>query len=117
MYRFSSVDVRERRWGTKGLGWVSGKAKIQSSKNYKVPHVGWSRVTKKQTLLLKDLDDSEFYFLHSYSSKINNVKYVRATFNYGCEMTAVVENNIFGVQFHPEKVRKGLKVLQNFNTI
>jgi len=107
----------------KGLGWIEGKIeKIKPvERTFKVPHVGWSRLAncQKDERLLQGIDNDEFYFIHSYSPKINDKKYVSATFNYNYEMTAAAEkNNIFGVQFHPEKsFDAGLKVLRNFGKI
>ena len=66
--------------------------------------------------MLKGLNDNEFYFLHSYATKIYDDNHVSATFDYDCTMIAAAEKaNIFGVQFHPEKsYESGLKVLRNF---
>lgn len=81
--------------------------------------MSWNEIKiKKQSNLLTGLsDESRFYFVHSYHMKCNNENDILANTNYGYEFTSAVEKeNIFGVQFHPEKSHKfGMRLLENFN--
>jgi glutamine amidotransferase len=83
----------------------------------KLPHMGWNQLKKKrESSLLAGIDrGAYFYFAHSYAALDSN-EAAAATCSYGTEFAAVVEqNNIFAVQFHPEKSGdSGARVLQNF---
>ena len=84
----------------------------------KLPHMGWNDVVmKKNNILFNELDENAiFYFLHSYYFKCNQKNDVIATTEYGISFTSAVNfNNIFGIQFHPEKSHKyGEQLLNNF---
>ena len=99
-----------------GLGWIKGE--VVKIKAARLPHVGWNdiKVKNKQSLLFKNIPDNNFYFVHSYTLKPLSKPLVSATCEYGQNLVAAIEkNNIFGVQFHPEKSQTaGLKVLENF---
>jgi imidazole glycerol-phosphate synthase subunit HisH len=103
-----------------GLGWIDGKVKKFSFSNdsLKVPHMGWNTVspTKNSVLLPKDNREKRFYFVHSYYVGCNNLEDVMAKCTYGIEFTcAVNKNNIYGVQFHPEKSHRfGFAFMKNF---
>ena len=106
---------------TPGLQWLDAEAvrfKISASTRQKVPHMGWNRIqVKKVSPLMKGVDDlSEFYFAHSYHLKINDRSDLMSETEYGISFPSAVErNNIFGVQYHPEKShRTGVQVLKNF---
>lgn len=83
-----------------------------------IPHVGFNYIEMvKDTELLKDidLDKASFYFMHSY--EVVNFKEVVAVTNYSKHqfVSMMQKDNIFGVQFHPEKSREdGLKIFKNF---
>ena len=106
-----------------GLGWIDMEVvkfdENKLPKNLKIPHMSWNEIKiKKQSKLLEGLnDESRFYFVHSYHMKCNNENDILANTNYGYEFTSAVEKeNIFGVQFHPEKSHKfGMRLLENFN--
>ena len=108
-----------------GLGWIDMEVvkfdENKLPKNLKIPHMSWNEIKiKKQSKLLEGLnDESRFYFVHSYHMKCNNENDILANTNYGYEFTSAVEKeNIFGVQFHPEKSHKfGMKLLENFVSI
>tara|TARA_B100000780_G_scaffold269838_1_gene229028 strand:- start:2434 stop:3039 length:606 start_codon:yes stop_codon:yes gene_type:complete len=105
-----------------GLGWIKGNVKkIQTNKSsYKLPHMGWSRISvENNSKLLKNLSQKEFYFLHSYSANPTNNFEATSYCRYGIEIVASLEHdNIFGVQFHPEKsFNQGLSVFSNFARI
>jgi len=105
----------------KGLGWIGGYTVRfnNSSVNalLKVPHMGWQQIIpKKESPLLKNLEDASFYFAHSYHVQPENPTDILATAIYGYEFTVAVErDNILGVQFHPEKSHRfGMQLLKNF---
>lgn len=102
-----------------GLGWVEGEVLRFnfSSKKFKIPHMGWNFINiKKHDKLLYGLENSRFYFVHSYYVVCSNRENIMATTVYGIEFVSIFKkNNIIGVQFHPEKSHKyGLKLLENF---
>lgn len=104
-----------------GLQWLDAEAvrfKISVATRQKVPHMGWNRVQiKKQSALMKGVENlSEFYFAHSYHLKLNDRSDLLTETEYGNSFPSAVErNNIFGVQFHPEKSHRiGALVLKNF---
>ena len=84
----------------------------------KVPHMGWNRVrqTRPHVLWSGIEDGSRFYFVHSYFPTEAEAALVRGTTDYGIPFTcAVARDNIFAVQFHPEKSQTaGLQLLSNF---
>lgn len=85
---------------------------------YKIPHMGWNRVRQlKPHPLWRDIEDnSRFYFVHSYYVRPTDELTVLGTTDYGIEFaSAIGRDNVFAVQFHPEKsARTGLKLLENF---
>ncbi len=104
-----------------GLGWFDAEVVklAPSEKALRVPHVGWNKVTyTKDSRLFSGVSTSvaDFYFVHSYHMKCAMQDDVLATCNYGEDITvAVKKDNIFAVQFHPEKSQDiGLKVIENF---
>ena len=105
---------------TKGLGLISGSVK-KINTNLKLPHVGWNSVFfKKEDLLFKDISSkTEFYFTHSYEFLTKSSDNVLAEVLYDKQITSIVKkNNIYGVQFHPEKSQEaGLKLLKNFSVL
>ena len=105
-----------------GLDWVKGSTeKLIPQENLPVPHIGWTEVDHRyESGLFKDIDKgSTFYFVHSYYVKVDDDKAILATAEYGIEFAAAIQlNNIFGVQFHPEKSQEnGLRLLKNFSEI
>ncbi len=103
----------------KGLGWLSGEIrKIERDSSFKIPHMGWNDLhIKSQHPLLDGIKSSDHaYFVHSYHAICKNPSDVRATTDYGGEITAVVASgNIMGTQFHPEKSQEaGLRLIKNF---
>jgi imidazole glycerol phosphate synthase glutamine amidotransferase subunit len=99
-----------------GLGVLKGRvARLPSS--VKLPHMGWNKlsVTRSSALLAGISSESHFYFAHSYAAPSSGAERVAAC-THGSEFMAVVErDNLFGVQFHPEKSgAPGAKLLENF---
>ncbi len=109
-------EESEESLNVKGLGFMKGKV-VKIRTNLKLPQIGWNKLTirKRECPLFKDIENGYVYFVHSYHAEPEE-DIVVATTNYGCEVTAVVwKNNLYGVQFHPEKSgRLGLKILKNF---
>lgn len=102
-----------------GVGGVAeASAEAPEADVLKVPHMGWNRVTPTRTdPLLHGLEPGAFfYFVHSYHVRPDVAADVLATTPYGGAFPAVVQrNNVYGVQFHPEKSqRNGLQILKNF---
>jgi imidazole glycerol-phosphate synthase subunit HisH len=103
-----------------GLGIISGEVARLSSKfsDERIPHVGWNDVCFSQVspLFSEIPNNSDFYFVHSYHLIPRNSNHVMATTPYcGGVVSAVRDENVFGVQFHPEKSSKpGRQLLKNF---
>ncbi|OFX31631.1 MAG: imidazole glycerol phosphate synthase, glutamine amidotransferase subunit [Bacteroidetes bacterium GWA2_32_17] len=104
-----------------GFGWFDAdviKFKTNNTLKYKIPHIGWNQITKtKQSAIMKSIPElSEFYFVHSYHFKCNNSADILNETEYDNKFTSAVEkDNIFGVQYHPEKSHDvGEMVLRNF---
>ena len=90
-----------------GLGWIKGECKkfIFNDKKLKVPHMGWNEANPIKNDLCEKT--SRFYFVHSYYVKCEEEKNITLKTNYGIEfVSGISKNNIFGVQFHPEKSHK-----------
>jgi len=107
--------------GTPGLSLIAGTIEILPANIYKLrlPHVGWNEVsfTESNSGLNAGIkSNSDFYFVHSYFFKPTNKNVIIGKCNYGINFPSVIQHqNIFGVQFHPEKSsRAGLQILKNF---
>ncbi len=106
--------------GARGLGVLSGN--VTRFTMLKVPHMGWNQVAIKNTEcpLFRGVDNlSNVYFCHSYFVNPSDTSSIAALTDYGAAFaSAVWYENIFGVQFHPEKSQDtGLKILKNFTEI
>lgn len=105
--------------GVQGLGWIPGythKFEFSSDSVLKVPHMGWSELIFSPCLLFEKLEEPRFYFVHSYFVSCENKEHEIAHTNYGSTFCcAIQKNNIYGVQFHPEKSHVfGKQLLHNF---
>jgi glutamine amidotransferase len=103
---------------TPGLGLLAGSVPRFPASALKIPHMGWNEVIQRRDHPLWQgiADRSRFYFVHSYYPAPRNPADVAATAMYGAPFTcAVARDNIFAVQFHPEKSQSaGLQLLSNF---
>jgi imidazole glycerol-phosphate synthase subunit HisH len=105
-----------------GLGWIDGEVrKIDKTLlkfKPKIPHLGWNSVNvTKINRLFQEVDEERgFYFLHSYYFECADQKDIMSTTTYGKSFASSVNHqNIYGVQFHPEKSHhNGVNLLKNF---
>jgi glutamine amidotransferase len=114
----------EENSGTEGLNIIAGNVRhfdIKPSANgehLKVPHMGWNQVhqTSVHPLWHKIEQDSRFYFVHSYFVDPEDANVTAATTAYPDAFTSAIhKDNVFAVQFHPEKSQHaGLQLLENF---
>ena len=103
---------------TEGLGLIPGDVVRINYDGVKVPHMGWNEVQQKMDcVLFKGIKNrNNFYFAHSYHFQCIQSNHVLATTEYGSRITSAIwRDNIYGIQFHPEKSQKnGLMLLSNF---
>lgn len=101
-----------------GLGVFGGVVKRIPGNNLKVPQIGWNNLhIKKNIALFQGIPEQSYaYFVHSYYAVPTEPSIVAATTEYGTELTvAVQKDNVYAVQFHPEKSSTvGLQMLKNF---
>lgn len=100
-----------------GLGWIDGQIKLLPGDNLKLPHMGWNLViptNSKYNNLISTKND--YYFVHSYYFECADKDNILAETKYGTNFTSIVgKENIYGVQFHPEKSSsQGLNLLKEF---
>jgi len=119
------MDKSDEDGGTAGLGLLPGEVKRfphphvdANGVRLKVPHMGWNQL--QQTCdhpLWQNIDQgSRFYFVHSYYVTTDDPEEIAGTCDYGLEFVAAAcRDNMFAVQFHPEKsAQAGLQLLKNF---
>jgi imidazole glycerol-phosphate synthase subunit HisH len=105
---------------TKGLQWIEGEVRRLTSTDpaVRIPHVGWNEVHfVRSSALFRDVPEGrDFYFAHSYHVSCAHSRDIVAETPYsGRFVSAVARNNIYGVQFHPEKSQRlGFRVIHNF---
>ena len=101
-----------------GLGWIPGQVSKLKTNSLPLPHVGWNSLEKKQdvSVLTNISDSSDFYFTHSFKFVADNMSSVVANTTYEDKFASIIQqNNIIGVQFHPEKSqRAGQILISNF---
>ena len=114
----------EENGGVDGLGLFSGEVRRfsgapgEGEPRLKVPHMGWNQVHQQPHPLWKDIDqDSRFYFVHRYFAAPADAGVCAGVADYGGEFCcALARENLFAVQFHPEKSQHaGLTLLRNFS--
>lgn len=101
-----------------GLGWIKGSINKLEVKSLKLPHMGWNNVKIiNNSLKMKFIKkNNDFYFVHSYYFDCFNQNDIVGYTNYGLDFPSIVgKENIYGVQFHPEKSsEQGLQLIENF---
>ena len=108
-----------------GLSYIKGKVKKLDAtllnQNPKLPHLGWNsiEITRESSLLNNIDSELGFYFLHSYYFECKNQEDILTKTTYGQSFASAVNyNNIYGIQFHPEKSHhNGINLLHNFATL
>ena len=112
---------RSEEGNVEGLGWIDAqtiKFGCENDNSIRIPHIGWNSVNiERDCPIFQGLDTTQlFYFVHSYHVKCKNSSNVASTTKYGIGFTSSIQkDNIWGVQFHPEKSHKnGLRILKNF---
>jgi len=121
------LDFSEENEGTAALGVIPGRvlhfagripARDEQGGPLKIPHMGWNQVhqVRPHPLWQGIPQDSRFYFVHSYYVEPDEQEVIAATTEYGLRFTsALAQDNVFAVQFHPEKSQHaGLALLANF---
>ena len=112
----------------KGLGWLKTEVKkfcnslsaADKNEQFPIPHMGWNKIMIHQnSLLFEDINALEFYFLHSYFLHFSKKDIILSSTNYISKfVSSFQKDNIYGVQFHPEKSHgSGKKLLSNFAKI
>lgn len=110
------ADVGFEDGETEGFAFIPGKVVKISEPSEKIPHMGWNYVTPVRGKLFNGIDKRTFYFMHSYHFNVVDDNNVIASVDYGRNkmVAAVHRDNIYGVQFHPEKSQSdGLFFLKN----
>ena len=102
----------------KGLNWFSAQVVEFKNEHLVNPHMGWNGVDfARHNKIFDNLNSgSDAYFLHGYHVQCSDKSDVLATTDYGIKFDSVIQrDNIFGIQFHPEKSQDfGLKIIDNF---
>ena len=115
------ADVSYENGKHQGLGWIKGSIKKLTGENIKLPHMGWNNVNiHTNTFEVFNYEEiRDFYFVHSYYFDCFNKKNIIGSTNYGINFASIVgQENIYGVQFHPEKSsNQGMKLIKNFLSI
>lgn len=105
----------------RGLGWVDADVKkfdFPENARLPIPHMGWNtlKIMRANTLLDNSIERTRYYFVHSYRVTCNDPADIVATTEYGASfVSAFARDNLFGVQFHPEKSHRfGMAIIKNF---
>ena len=102
---------------TPGLGILPGEVRLLPT-SVKLPHIGWNQVRiSRDSSLFRGIEDGEyFYFVHSYCVVPQDERVIASVTDYGTDFVSAIEReNLWAVQFHPEKSqKKGLAILKNF---
>jgi len=112
------ATVGEEHRETRGLGLIEGRVRILEPTSIRIPHMGWNSVQPlRWSPLLEDVPENhDFYFVHSFTFVPSEHRAILAVTEYGEQFCSIVQqDNIFGVQFHPEKSSiMGQRLISNF---
>lgn len=111
------ADINYEDGENSGFSWIKGKVIKITDTSSRVPHIGWDKVKPIDDRLFKGTLSDHFYFMHSYHFIPEDKSVITAVTKYGDLeiVSAVRQDNIVGIQFHPEKSQgDGLRVLRNF---
>jgi glutamine amidotransferase len=105
--------------GATGIGLLRGTVEPLDAGGLKIPQIGWNEVRWREGSVLAVGERSAMYHVHSFAVKPADPEAIAGTATYGNEFVSAVEqDNLFGVQFHPEKSsRDGLRLLRNFVSV
>lgn len=107
----------EEHGNHEGLGLLPGSV-VRFRGDYKVPHMGWNKLSYKQSAspIFEGIEEGHVYFVHSYHAKPERESDLLAVTDYYQPVTAIVgRDNVYGMQFHPEKSGDiGMQLLKNF---
>jgi len=100
----------------RGLGWIDGTIEKLPNENLKMPHMGWNSIRVLNKNLKINPKETDYYFVHSYYFNCKNKDNIMAETNYGINFPSIVnKENIYGLQFHPEKSSdQGLDIIKSF---
>lgn len=118
---FQLLFETSEEWGlNSGLGLFPGQVR-RFDDTLKVPHMGWNQIEiQKESPILRGIPNgSSFYFVHSYYAAPGDKEVITTLTDNGIKFTSIVDrDNVFGIQFHPEKSSTlGLKILENFGRL
>ena len=111
------AKMSEENGDHEGLGWIDGQIKLLPGDNLKLPHMGWNLATPTNSKYINLISSkNDYYFVHSYYFDCADKDSILAETKYGTNFASIVgKENIYGVQFHPEKSSsQGLNLLKEF---
>ncbi|HUJ35527.1 MAG TPA: imidazole glycerol phosphate synthase subunit HisH [Solirubrobacteraceae bacterium] len=110
-------DCSEEMGGAPGLGLIRGQVTRLEAGDLRIPHIGWNDVWfERSSALTPERSGQPFYHVHSFAARPSDPETVIGSTEYGERFATIVgRDNVFGVQFHPEKSsRHGLRMLERF---